>query len=187
MFLLGAVVVGSFLYVVLGGELPGSRTTNPRDVSIPRGPSGTKSFDEQSRRHVPGTVRYAVVPPVGGDHAPIWLNCGFYDKPVAPELAVHSLEHGAVWITYETSIPGSHLMSLRRLIGSLPVQVQRYVILSPFQGLSAPIVASAWRRQLEIDAPTDRRLTQFINSFAGGPQAPEPGFPCAGGLGQPVG
>ena len=34
-----------------------------------------------------------------GEHNPVWQNCGFYNKPVRDESAVHSLEHGAVWIT----------------------------------------------------------------------------------------
>jgi hypothetical protein len=45
-------------------------------------------------------VDYPQSPPVGGPHNPIWQNCGFYSKPVRDEYAVHSMEHGAVWITY---------------------------------------------------------------------------------------
>jgi hypothetical protein len=56
-------------------------------------------------RHTDGDVDYAQTPPVGGEHNPVWQNCGFYQEPVRDETAVHSLEHGAVWITYSPDIP----------------------------------------------------------------------------------
>ena len=52
-------------------------------------------------------VDYEESPPVGGRHSPVWLDCTgvVYDEPVASEQAVHALEHGAVWITYDPSLP----------------------------------------------------------------------------------
>ena len=38
---------------------------------------------------------------MGGEHFAAWLDCGVYDAPVPDEVAVHDLEHGAVWITYD--------------------------------------------------------------------------------------
>jgi hypothetical protein len=58
---------------------------------------------------VTGQVTYSVTPPVGGTHNATWMNCGIYDKPVANERAVHNLEHGAVWITYQPSLPPSEV------------------------------------------------------------------------------
>jgi len=55
--------------------------------------------------HVTGPVTYSVTPPAGGDHNAEWMNCGVYDKAVSAERAVHNLEHGAVWITYQPSLP----------------------------------------------------------------------------------
>jgi len=40
------------------------------------------------------------LPPMGGTHNQVWQNCGVYETPLRSDLAVHSLEHGAVWITY---------------------------------------------------------------------------------------
>ena len=59
-----------------------------------------KSYSNLSRNHTKEPVDYPQTPPVGGPHNPIWQNCGFYSKPVRNEHAVHSMEHGAVWITY---------------------------------------------------------------------------------------
>ncbi|WP_156869494.1 DUF3105 domain-containing protein [Sporichthya polymorpha] len=128
-------------------------------------------------RHVDGKVRYTETPPAGGDHAPAWLNCATYTRPVPDENAVHSLEHGAVWITYH---PKLAVPDLKRLLDLAPLD---YTILSPYPGLPSPIVVSAWGRQLAISNPADPRLLEFIRRFRLGPQAPEAGAPCAGGVG----
>lgn len=54
-----------------------------------------------ARNHITGTFKYPTDPPVGGPHNPVLLNCNgdVYTEPVRNENAVHSLEHGAVWVT----------------------------------------------------------------------------------------
>jgi hypothetical protein len=125
-------------------------------------------------------VNYEQTPPVGGDHAPIWQNCGFYDEVVPNESAVHSLEHGAVWITYRPDLPDAQMAVLRRVARS-----QTFILVSPFPELPSPVVASAWGRQLRLQDAGDPRLEQFVRAFRIGPQTPEPGAPCTGGVGRP--
>ncbi len=139
-------------------------------------PEGTKSFENLSRDHVDGSVHYAQTPPVGGAHAPIWQNCGFYSEPVRDETAVHSMEHGAVWITYRPGLPAEQVDKLRELANN-----NTYVLVSPYPDLPAPVVASAWGKQLRLDSAQDPRLEQFVSVFQQGPQTPEPGAPCTGG------
>ena len=127
-------------------------------------------------RHVDGEVQYEQTPPAGGDHAAAWLNCGTYTKPVPDENAVHALEHGAVWITYH---PKLAVKDLDRLLDVVPLD---YTIMSPYPRLSTPIVVSAWGRQLALSNPADPRMLEFIRRFRLGPQAPEAGAPCAGGV-----
>jgi hypothetical protein len=142
---------------------------------------GVVTYSNLARTHVTGTVTYAQNPPVGGPHNPVWLNCGVYTAPVANENAVHSLEHGAVWITYQPSLAQSAVQQLLNL-----VKGHSYVILSPYPGLPAPVVASAWGVQLKLQTASDLRIAEFIHKYANGPQAPEPGGECSGGTGSPV-
>lgn len=125
--------------------------------------------------HTDKPVTYAQTPPAGGEHAPEWLNCAAYDKPVPNENAVHSMEHGAVWITYRSDLPTAEVTQLRK---AMP---DTYAVLSPFEGLKAPVVVSAWGRQLPLTGSNDPRLAEFIREFRQGPQAPEPGASCTGG------
>lgn len=146
----------------------------------PAPPQGVQTFTGLSRNHVTGTVHYPQTPPVGGDHNQVWLNCGVYASPVPNENAVHSMEHGAVWITYQPNLSAAEVTTLRN-----DVHGHTYVVLSPYPGIPAPVVASAWGVQLRLPGASDPRLAQFIRYYEQGPQTPEPGSPCSGGTGTP--
>ena len=143
-------------------------------------PVGVQSFEITERSHVQTPVSYAQAPAVGGNHAPIWQNCGFYDTPIANENAVHSLEHGAVWIIYRSDLPEAQIKRLRQL-----AHRQTYILVSSLPDLPAPLVASAWGHQLHLASIEDPRLDQFVRAFRLGRQAPERGGPCTGGIGTP--
>ncbi|NLG22359.1 MAG: DUF3105 domain-containing protein [Actinomycetales bacterium] len=130
---------------------------------------------ELGRNHVQAAVEYQQNPPVGGDHNPTWLNCGIYEEPVPNHHAVHSLEHGAVWLTYQPDIAEGDLDALRDLAR------QEFMLLSPNEGQEYPIMATAWGRQLGVQNGNDTRLEQFIRDWKQGPQTPEPGAACTGG------
>lgn len=125
-------------------------------------------------------AEFGMTPPAGGDHWQGWLNCGVYTEPQESERAVHSLEHGAVWVTYDPEALGDDDIS--RLRGSLP---STYVVLSPYPDLPAPVVASAWGAQIQLDGVDDERLGDFIAKFWKSPGAPEPNALCSGGVDGP--
>lgn len=139
---------------------------------------GVETFDNTST-HVEGIVDYPQAPPAGGPHNPAWLNCGVYTEPVPAENAVHSLEHGALWVTYDPSISDAALESLRSVLPST------YVILSPFDDLPAPIVLSGWNTQLQVDDAEDPRIAAFIEEYWQSQSVPEPGALCTGAVDAP--
>jgi hypothetical protein len=53
------------------------------------------------------------------------------------------------------------------------------------EDLPSPVVASAWGKQLRLDGAGDPRLERFVSAFQQGPQTPEPGAACTGGVGEP--
>ncbi|MFL6238987.1 MAG: DUF3105 domain-containing protein [Actinomycetes bacterium] len=146
--------------------------------------AGVQTFTVASRKHVQGTVHYAQDPPVGGDHNSTWLNCGIYATPVPNENAVHDLEHGAVWITYQPNLSPSDVSKLQSLVKS---KSKGYLDLSPYPNLPSPVVASAWGVQLKLNSASDSRLSKFIDKYQLGPTAPERGASCTGGTGNPTG
>jgi hypothetical protein len=143
-------------------------------------PPGVETFDVPSREHVEGSVAYPQTPPVGGDHAPQWQNCGHYSSRIPNETAVHSMEHGAVWITYRPDLQPAQVNRIRQLATG-----QGYVLASQYPDLPAPVVVSAWGHQLRLESAEDPKLEQFIQVFRLAPSAPESGAPCGGGVGVP--
>lgn len=143
---------------------------------------GLVIFPEPSRDHDP-EYRYPVMelPPAGGVHHPVWVNCGVYSEFVPVELAIHSLEHGAVWITYQPELDAAAITTLQNL-----ARGQSHILVNPYPGLRSPIVLTAWARQLELESADDPRIGQFIATFLHGSQSPEPGVTCADGVGNPL-
>lgn len=133
-----------------------------------------RSYTITDREHVL-EPHWQTSPPVGGEHSPQWLACGVYDRPVDDGLAVHSLEHGAVWITYTPGLDHDDLSALAR---RLPAEG----ILSPYDGLPGPVVVTVWGRQLVLTGPDDKGLDTFLEQYADGHTAPEPMASCAGGV-----
>jgi len=142
--------------------------------------TGLQTYPGLARDHVTGSVLYPQTPPAGGKHSATWQNCGVYNVPVPNENAVHSLEHGAMWITYRPGLPASEVTTIRDDVSGQP-----YGLVSPYPGLPSPVVATVWGKQLRLSSAVDPRLKAFINTFKTGSQAPEPGGECKGGNGTP--
>jgi hypothetical protein len=139
---------------------------------------GVTFHPEASRNHVQGVIHYDTTPPVGGDHSQYWADCTgtVYAQPIANENAVHMLEHGAVWITYNPkTLPSSQLSELRSYVAG----VDR-MALSPFPNLKTPISLQAWGYQLFVNKASDPRIAKFISALKYNPQTtPEYGATCS--------
>lgn len=148
-------------------------------ASMQRGqvPEGTKEF-EVTAGHTVDAVAYDPLPPVGGEHDAVPQTCGFYASPIRNENAVHSLEHGAIWITYRPDLAPDQVDRLRAL-----AEDEGKILVSPHDDLPSPVVASSWGRQLWLDSAGEDRLLQFVQRFRG--DAPEPRASCTG-VGSPL-
>ncbi|WP_407912636.1 DUF3105 domain-containing protein [Kitasatospora sp. NE20-6] len=139
---------------------------------------GVQTFDNLSRNHVETKVDYPQTPPVGGDHNPVWLDCmgTVYDKPVENGNAVHSLEHGAVWVTYNAKASAEDIKTL-----SAKVKATTYTLMSPYPDEKGTITLTAWGTQLTVDSASDPRVEKFFTKYVQGPQTQEPGASCSTG------
>jgi len=140
--------------------------------------SGEQTFSGLTRNHVDGPVNYPQHPPVGGDHNKLWAPCNgiVYDAALPDVNAVHSLEHGAVWITWLPTLPATEVEQLHQLVEGVD-----YRLGSPYPTQSTPIVVTAWGHQMTATAASDPRIATFVTAYTNGPQTPEPGAPCEGG------
>ncbi|MGW0394523.1 DUF3105 domain-containing protein [Streptomyces sp. NPDC003042] len=143
--------------------------------------NGEQTWDAKNlgRNHVETPVKYEMNPPVGGDHHLRWMNCNgdVYKNPIPEVNAVHSLEHGAVWVTYNEKAAQGDLDKLAATVGKTP-----YTLMSPVKEQTGTIMLSAWGKQLTVDNASDPRVSQFFTKYVQGPQTPEPGAACTSGL-----
>jgi hypothetical protein len=174
----GVVLTGGVIGLLLVGILVYAATNQgagfldplaKADQSVP----GVLKYKE-ARDHVGTTVTYAQSPPAGGKHNAVPQSCAVYTAPIANEHAVHSLEHGAVWVTYRPDLPADQVAALKAKVSGDP-----YRILSPYPGLKTPISVQAWGRQIFVKSASDSKIDKFLSAYTRGPQAPENGV-CQG-------
>jgi len=169
----GVGVLSLIIAVVITSATP---AVDPSTIEV----DGVETFENVEGIHVETAVDYDVTPPAGGPHNPTWLNCGIYEEVIPSEYAVHSLEHGAVWVTYDPAqLSDAEIGQLR---GAMP---STYIILSPFENLDAPVYASGWGTQIALDGVDDPRLDDFIVKYRLSPEVPEPGALCSQALDGP--
>ncbi|MEV0321005.1 DUF3105 domain-containing protein [Streptomyces sp. NPDC050658] len=139
---------------------------------------GEKTFKDLGRNHVTTPVTYEMSPAVGGDHDQAWMNCAgdIYPEEIGETNAVHSLEHGAVWVTYNDKAAAEDVSALKSKVKNTP-----YTLMSPYAGQASPLTLSAWGKQLQVKSADDPRVQKFLAKYVQGEQTPEPGAACTGG------
>lgn len=179
-------IVGSTAALVIVGLVVASIVFAPAPApTLERGDGNGESIEgletfSHVTTHVEGAVEYEQTPPAGGEHNSTWLNCGVYTQSVPNENAVHSLEHGAVWVTYDPAqVTDADIQSLEDQLPST------YTILSPYEGMDTPIAVSAWNAQVKVDSADDERIGEFLTSFWRSTSVPEPNAVCTGALDAP--
>lgn len=109
-------------------------------------------------------------PPAGGPHFPTPLRSGKYADPVQDGNAIHSLEHGMVWITYNRDkITPEDLKTLE----GIQSDHSRDVILSPRPENQTTIGVVSWGRLLRLDKADKKAISDFVS--VNRDRSPEPG------------
>ncbi len=171
------IIAGAILFGVVGLALILFLNVRPEPEI-----RGVVQYPRPARGHDDTLVfENSELPPAGGEHYNVWQNCGVYNEPIQTGNALHSMEHGAVWITYQPDLPAEEVATLENI-----VRGQTFLMISPYTGQRSPIVLSAWGLQLEVDEADDVRIEEFIERYRLGRQTPEVGAACTGGVGAPL-
>jgi hypothetical protein len=178
---IGAVAVVALAIIGFGvySVVKGSRSWEDKVADI----KGVVNYRAQknpqidSQEHKDGALTYVTSPPVGGAHNATPQNCSgdVYDAPIANEHAVHSLEHGAVWVTYKQGLAADQVADLAK-----KVQGKDYMFMSPYAGLDKNVSVQVWGYQLKTDDVNDPRIDEFVKDTRI-VAALEPGISCSGG------
>ena len=178
-FVAVALIAGGIIGYTAFASWRGTRPWDQRLADL----KGVTNYKAQNpawltTEHKPGPLKYEVSPSVGGDHNAAWQNCAgaVYDAPIATEHATHSLEHGAVWITYR---PGLAPEQVKLLADR--VRGNGYTLMSPQASQPTNVSLQAWGYQLAVGSPDDPRIDTFL-AGARGNAGPEQGATCSGGI-----
>ncbi len=166
---------------------PTQEPLTEQPVGVEDNIEGVVFFPDPGKDHHAGEIDYSEAVPPGGMHSDAWQNCGIYDELLPEESIVHSLEHGAVWIAYQPELPSEQVELLRNLVRQeQQARGEPLVLLAPKPGLEAPIIATVWQVQLQLDDVSDERLPRFLSRYQNGSLTPEPNAPCNGSIGEPL-
>ncbi len=145
----------------------------PPFVSVP--------VSELGADHVDPPVSFDQSPSIGGDHYPFWQNCGFYEVELIEGAATHTMEHGAVWITYNPDkLSESELSTLAGM-----AMDNGKLLISPYPHDEA-LVLSGWGvQQRGIASIGSPEVDAFIEQWIDNPELPEAGVRCTGAAGIP--
>ena len=172
-----ALAVVVFAVAVIGYAVVQVNKANASKVESVDEIAGITTVEYEAGQHVGTTVTYAESPPIGGEHDPVWADCTgtVYDVDIRHENAVHSLEHGAVWITYNPDqVSPQDIETLAALVDG-----ESGRMLSPYVGLDSPVSLQSWGHQLKVDSVDDPRVKQFADFLTRNPdEHPEVGASC---------
>ncbi|MET9442672.1 DUF3105 domain-containing protein [Streptomyces sp. NPDC006610] len=174
------LVVGGVVLVKTQSDDSDTATDSKTTGKLVAGADGVSKWEgELSRTHVSKDVKYSVEPPVGGDHNQVWMNCNgdVYTDDIPNVNAVHSLEHGAVWVTYTDKADKADVDALAEKVKKTP-----YTLMSPNEEQKDPIMLTAWGHQRTVTGADDPNVDKFLEKFVQGEQTPEKGAACTGGL-----
>lgn len=177
----------TILTVGIVGFVIANNSSSPSKGNVPDKISGVQTYSKLNNKHVAERVNYPQKPSVGGNHNQIWIDCTAktYDQELPEEMATHSLEHGAVWVTYKPDLLAVDIAKIQE-----KVKKSGNTFSSPYPGLSSAINLSSWGNQLKLDNVKDPRIDQFMVKYRKGPMTPEPGATCVapeGAAGMPQG
>ena len=124
---------------------------------------------------------YELSPPAGGDHLSVWQTCtgSVYTEPIVDGHAVHSLEHGAVWLTYDPElVDAAEVAAL-----AAKIEGRDYSLMSPYPGQGVPVSLQAWGVQYQTEDVADAKIDEFISYYVqNGENLAEMNATCSGGV-----
>lgn len=111
--------------------------------------------------HTSNPVSYESSPPVSGAHAPSPAPCGTYAQEIPNEVQVHTLEHGAIGVQYQPTIPAEQIEEIEEIVGSY----DSHVFSAPYAASPTPISLTAWGRLMRLDEVEEDSIREFIDAF----------------------
>lgn len=156
------------LIVVLVVGVVGFTIQPEREIETVSLDGKVEEFTIEGKNHVPpGTkVEYRTNPPTSGDHYANPAGWGVYGKEVVDENAVHSLEHGGIWIAYK-DIDDTE----KKILEEIGKANSQSVIVSPRSANDVKIAIVSWGKLMKLEEVDKAVIQKYIGTYKN--QSPE--------------
>ena len=160
--------IGIFSLVLLFG---GYWVTSKQDAALNKPLMGQK-VSSMGEEHVKRNQKHAAYnsnPPTSGPH---WgdgvAGAGEHTTEVPDELLVHSLEHGAVIVSYKADLPKNQVEKIRNAYNDASGKK----IFVPRKNLDVPVALTSWEYLMKLKAIDPSKIKLFIETNSGkGPES----------------
>jgi hypothetical protein len=127
-----------------------------------------EEFPIEGREHVPiGTsVDYQTNPPTSGNHLAQPKEWGIFTNEIDDMQAVHSMEHGGIWISYKDI--NEEEIAVLEDIGK---QNSQSTLVSPRSGNDNKIVVASWGKVMRLEIADKALIQKYIDTYKN--QSPE--------------
>lgn len=158
--------IAIFTLLILGGGVWLLTTQNTKEQTKLSKPLAGDEIPDQGRGHVLDGTRldFNSNPPTSGRHFAKWTAAGIYDKPQNDGNLVHSLEHGAVILSYKTDLPKEDVEKIKSVFSSVSISKK---IMVPRDNLDVLVALTSWGRLLKlqtIDATSEAKIREFMET-----------------------
>ena len=157
------------LVIIVGGVFLISGQSNNQNQNSPSTQTSTKplmgqAIPIQGQTHIQRGEKHPAYnsnPPTSGWHYGDGVGgSGIHDSEVPDELLVHSLEHGAVILSYNASLPASDVEKLKQIFR----QTTGKGVMVPRSNLDVPIALTSWGRLLKLQTIDEKKIKAFFTT-----------------------
>ena len=148
------------LIIIIGGTWLGSKEGTKNAEKLNRQMIGEKMADEGAQ-HVARNathLAYKSNPPTSGPHWAGTAGPGIKTEPVADELILHSMEHGAAVLWYKNDLPQEDINRIKNAFQDASGKK----IMLPRENLDVAIALTSWGYLLKLDTIDETKIKEFI-------------------------
>lgn len=150
-----AIVVGAAFF--MGGQDKKQQEKIQKPLMGEKIPDMGQIHVKQGESH----VAYNSNPPTSGPHTDDGVaGAGIHEKQVADELLVHSLEHGAVIVSYKADLPQNQVEKIKNAFNGASGKK----IMVPRKNLDVPVALTSWNYLLKLKTIDERQIQAFIET-----------------------
>ncbi|MEX2029221.1 MAG: DUF3105 domain-containing protein [Candidatus Paceibacterota bacterium] len=150
------------LIIIVGGVWLGSSKGAEIQEKLAKPMMGEKMADEGSVHVLRGKLHepYNSNPPTSGAHWAGVAGPGIKDGPVADELVLHSMEHGAVVVWYREGLEESEFDKIKEAFSASSGKK----IMLARKDLDVPVALTSWGYLMKLETIDEAIIKEFIET-----------------------